>query len=223
MGKRRLELAGVQVTRAQITALLGLAVVTWGAWLIFAGTSVGLEHLKPFSLAVGVLAGAVAAFNAILWRWPVFRSLLADRPILLGAWKIEIASTFIDQVTGQPKVIDAYYQVRQTYLNISIRLITKETTSKTQCAQLLKSEDGEWTLQGTFLDTPDVSLRHQSGIHFGAFWIILAGNPVTSFRGQYWTDRGTKGKIKSIAHLPDEEIADYESAVKRFSDLSLLN
>ena len=215
-------MAGLQVTRTQISALLGLAVVTWGAWLAFAGTSVGLEHLRPFSLAVGVLVGAVTLFNLYLWRLPVFRSVLADRPILVGGWRVEIESNFVDQSTGQRKVVDAYYLIRQTYLHTSIRVFTKETTSKTQCVQLVKSEDGEWTLQGTYLDTPDIALRARSSIHFGAFWLLLTGNPVSSFRGQYWTDRDTKGSVRSNAHFPSAKFGDFATAARLFGDASIL-
>ena len=211
------------MTRAQVTALLGLAVLTWGAWLFFAGTSVGLEHLKPFSAAVSILFVAVTLFNLYLWRWPLFRSVLSDRPILVGAWHVEIESSFVDQNTGQRKVVEGYYLIRQTYLHLSVRFVTRETTSKTQCAQLVKSEDGEWALQGTYLDTPAVSLRDRSGIHFGAFWLVLSGSPVTSFRGQYWTDRDSKGSVRSIAHLRSAICGDFDTAAKEFRDAGALN
>ncbi len=210
------------MTRVQITALVALVAVTWGAWLLFAGTAVGVEHLKPFSLAVSVLVGAVAVFNLYLWRWPVFRTLLSDRPILVGAWQVEIESSFVDEATGQQKMVEAYYLIRQTYLHLSIRVITKETISKTQCAQLVKSEDGEWMLQGTFLDTPAVLLRDRSAIHYGAFWLLLTGNPVSSFRGQYWTDRDTKGTVRSIAHVPSATFGDFATAAKLFRDARML-
>jgi hypothetical protein len=206
------------VTRAQVTALLGLAVITWGAWLLFAGVSVGLNYLAPFSLTVGVIVGSVSLFNLYLWRWPGFQSMLSDRPILRGTWQLEIESNFVDEATGQRKRVEGYYLIRQTYSQLSIRLLTKETTSKTLCAQLVKSEDGEWTLQGTFLDTPAVSLRGQSSIHYGAFWLRLSGDPVSSFHGQYWTDRNTKGTVRSIAYIPTAIPADFDAAVRQFKD-----
>ena len=211
------------MTRAQVTALLGLAVITWGAWLFFAGIHIGLEHLAPFSLTVGVLVGAVALFNLYLWRWPVFRSLLSDRPLLRGAWQLEIESNFVDESTGQPKLVEAYYLIRQTYAHLSIRLLTKETTSKTLCAQLVKSDDGEWTLQGTFLDTPAIALRARSGIHYGAFLLRLSGEPVSSFHGHYWTDRDTKGTVRSIAHIASLLPSDFPAVAKKFKAAQLLN
>lgn len=216
-------MVGIQVTRAQLTALLGLAVITWGAWLLFAGVAVGLEHLAPFSLTVGVLVGAVTLFNLYLWRWLGVRSVLSDRPLLRGAWQLQIESNFVDESTGLPKLVEAYYLIRQTYAHLSIRLLTKETTSKTMCAQLVKDDDGEWTLQGTFLDTPAVALRERSGIHYGAFWLRLAGEPVSSFHGQYWTDRDTKGTVRSIAHIASPLPSDFAAAAKQFKDAQLLN
>jgi hypothetical protein len=210
------------MTRAQVTALLGLAAITWATWLLFAGVAVGLEHLAPFSLTVGVLVGAVTLFNLYLWRWPVFRSVLSDRPLLRGTWQLEIESNFVDEATGQQKRVEAYYLIRQTYAQLSVRLLTNETTSKTLCAQLVRSDDGEWTLQGTFLDTPAVPLRERSRIHYGAFWVRLAGEPVSSFHGQYWTDRDTKGTMRSIAHIHNTMPADFAAARKQFRDAELL-
>ncbi len=207
------------MTRTQVTALLGFAVLTWGTWLLSAGVAVGVEHLAPFSLTVGALVGVVTLFNLYVWRWPVFRSVLSDRPILRGTWQLEMESNFIDEATGQKKRIEAYYLIRQTYAHLSIRLLTKETTSKTLCAQLSKSDDGEWMLQGTYLDTPDISQREHSQIHFGAFGLRLAGDPISSIHGQYWTDRGTKGTVRSIAHIPSAMPADFAAAAKQFKEV----
>lgn len=126
------------------------------------------------------------------------------------------------EATGQPARVEAYYLIRQTYLSLSIRTFTKETTSKTQCTQLVKSDDGEWTLQGTFLDTPAVSLREKSAMHYGAFLLLLTGNPVASFSGQYWTDRSTKGTVRSVAHLSSEHFGDFETAAKLFRNSQVL-
>ena len=206
------------MTRAQVTALLALAVLTWAAWMIFAGLSVGTEQLGPFSLAVTVLFAAVASFNLYLWRWPVFRSFLSDRPVLAGIWKVEIASTFLDAETGQGKLIEGYYLIRQTYAHLSIRFFTRETTSKTQAAQLVKSEDGEWTLQGTYLDTPAAAFQPGSPMHFGAFSLLLAGHPaVESFEGRYWTTRETAGAVRSLARVAVSEVSSFEAASKLFA------
>lgn len=204
------------MSRAQVSAIVALVLVTWAAWLAFAGATVGIDHFKPFSLAVTVLFGAATAFNLWLWRLPLIRAVLSDRPVLRGTWKIEITSNFIDQVTRSPKVVEAYYLVRQTYSHISIRLFTQETTSKTQAAQLIKSDDGEWTLQGTYLDTPSVAVRDKSVVHFGALQLLLAQNPVTSFQGHYWTDRETRGNVRSLAFRPELSFGDFASAKKAF-------
>lgn len=206
------------MTRAQLTALLALAAASWGAWLLFAGLAVGVDYLKPFSLVIAVQVAAVTLFNLFLWKWPGVRQLLADRPLVVGGWRIQLESTYKDEGTGEPKKIEAFYLVRQTYLHVSIRMFTSETTSKTEAAQFVKSEDGEWVLHGTFLDTPDIKHRSRSSVHFGAFLLRLSGNPVTGLSGQYWTDRGTSGMVRSIAHLPSAEFDSFESAKAAFAE-----
>src|SRR6267378_86923 len=200
------------MTRVQISALLVLAASSWALVLWVSGAEIGYEDLKPFSVTVSVLVGAVVLFNLYCWRWPIFRGWLADRPVLKGSWKVQLSSSFKDEGAADRKEIEAYFIVRQTYLHTSIRAFTAETSSKTLSVHLTKDEDGVWTMEGVYLDTPSTSVRDRSQIHFGAFHVVLSGNPVSSFQGQYWTDRETRGNLASMGSAAPATYGSFEEA-----------
>ena len=200
------------MTRVQVTVLLALAAIVWGVWLFIAGAAVGMDYLAPFSLTVGVVTVAVALFNIYIWRWPIFRGWLVSKPDLAGTWRVRLDSDYVDLKSGGMRRVDAYFVVRQTYLNVSIRMFSPETSSKTLAAALTVTEDDEWTLHGSYLDTPLVTVDGQRNIHYGAFYLVLSGKPVASFQGRYWTDRKTRGNIGSAGVLRHREFGSYREA-----------
>jgi hypothetical protein len=208
------------MTRLQISVLLALVAAAWGASLWFAGVPVGMQHLAPFGATVGVVSFALTMFNLYLWRLPLVRTLLADRPVLAGGWRLQLTSSFIDDATGQTTAVDAFYVVRQTFMNVSIRAYTKKTTSKTLAAKLIKDEDGEWTLIATYGDWRS-PLKNGGETHRGTVMLVLAGNPVTSFQGHYWTERRSGGEVVSTGRLDGADFASYEQAVATFEQGAL--
>ena len=205
------------MTRLQISVLLALIVAVWGASLWIAGVPIGLQHLAPFGATVGVVYLALTVFNLYLWRLPLIRTILADRPVLAGGWRLQLTSSFIDEATGEATNVDAFYVVRQTFLHVSIRAYTKKTTSKTLAAKLIKAEDGEWSLVATYEDWRS-PLKAGGETHRGTVTLVLAGNPVTSFQGHYWTERRSGGHVASTARLDDADFASYEQAVAAFQN-----
>ncbi|QWE17043.1 hypothetical protein [Polynucleobacter sp. AP-Nino-20-G2] len=189
------------MTRIQITAIVSLAVTIWGGWLYFAGYDIGIQYLQPFTFTVTATLGIVTIFNLYLWHLPIIRMIFGGKPNLNGYWQIEIKSNFVDEKSGDPKIINACYRIHQTYLNLSVRLHTNETTSKSIATQLKKNEDGEWILIGNYLDTPSASNRNKSQIHYGSFKLVIPNNSKMNFFGQYWTDRKSSGDIKLVKKL----------------------
>jgi len=197
MDSRCMELAGLQMNRTQIAALLALAVIVWGLWLLFAGVPVGMEHLAPFSGTVSVVVLIMAGFNKWFWKWKIFHGWLVVRPVFTGTWKAELVSNYVLPETGvKIPPIPAYLVVRQTYLNVSVRLFSAETSSRLLAGQLQQSDDGEWVFYGVYWDTPRVAVRDRSQIHHGAVELRLGGaDQISQLEGHYWTDRGTMGDI----------------------------
>lgn len=204
------------MNRIQITVLLATAVLIWGIWLLVAGVPIGMAHLSPFSATVSVIVLILAGFNQWFWKWSIFRGWLVARPMFIGTWKAELVSSYENPETGvRIPPIPAYLVVRQSYLSVSIRLFSAETSSRLLGENLQQAEDGEWNFFGVYLDTPKVAVRDRSQIHHGAVALCLGGNPVNQIAGHYWTDRETSGDIRAderIAH----QCASFEEAEKMF-------
>jgi hypothetical protein len=201
------------MTRPLIQALLALAVLTWGAWFLLAGQALATEMLAPFSMTVAIQAAAVAFFEHAGWKWPLLR-LLSPRPRLAGTWKMLGESSFNGDGNGGVTTFEGYYVIRQTFSTVSVRFISANTMSKTRSCQLVADTDGEWSLYGTYLDTPGLG---DAPPHLGAFSLVLSGDPVSAFNGNYWTARGTRGKLKSIGASSKVEAVSFAAAQEAFS------
>ena len=205
------------MTRIQITAMVSLIALVWGVWLLVAGATLGLEHFAPFSGTVSVVAVVLMVFHLWAWKWIVFRRWLVPQPSVIGTWRVELLSDFTAPDAQKPiQPVIAYFVVRQTFLMISVRTFTRESLSYSLTAQLKPSEDGQWMLNATFMNTPKIAVRDKSQIHYGAVLLHLGGNPCSQFTGHYWTDRKTRGDIKTIDKR--EKLADgFEEAETLFS------
>lgn len=203
------------MTRIQIAALLGLIVAIWGVSLWIAGVPLSPDHLKPFTITVTGVAGALVLFNLWLWKWPIFKGWLVSRPCFDGTWKATLRSNYVSAGTNERiPAIPAYFVVRQTYLQTSVRMFTAESSSELLGAQLKQAEDGEWMLYATYLNTPKIQVRDRSQIHYGGLALDLKGDPITALSGRYWTDRNTQGDIEAQKKI-DDKCTGFEDALRR--------
>ena len=100
-----------------------------------------------------------------------------------------------------------YLVVRQTFSSTRVRLLTAESASKSSLASVSRN-DG---LNYIYMNDPRISAPKTSHIHRGATHLDLAGMPVSTLRGRYWTDRDTKGELVFERH--SSRLADdYEMA-----------
>jgi hypothetical protein len=205
------------MSRAQLTSLLALAVLIWGAWLLVAGIPVGLEYLAPFSGTITIVFLVTIIFDRWIWKWGIFHGWLVPQPCLSGTWLVELQSSYSSPETGKPLApFNAYLVIRQTFSLVSVRLHSRETNSKLLSGQIRQNDDGEWVLAGVYLDTPKIKVRDRSQIHYGAFELRICGNPVNAIEGHYWTDRETRGDIHSRG-FRSEILSSFESADQEFS------
>ena len=202
--------------RTHITLLLALAVVTWAIALWILGLPLTWEDSKPFTLTVSVLTGSAYAFDRWLWKWPVFKGWLVNRPDLQGTWKVLLKSSWTDPETkAQVAPIDCMMTIRQTYSRFSARMFTRESSSFLVAHKIEQQNDGIFQLFGTYQNTPDIALRgKRSEIHYGALLLEIQGDPPKSLAGHYWTDRGTKGSLELRDRIP-EVLTNYQEGISR--------
>lgn len=161
----------------------------------------GVSYLQPYSLAVIIIL-FFNAFDRWLWRIPpVARSL--HYPVLWGTWKSQLKSSWIDHSTGQGvELIDVLLVIRQTYSTVSMRLMTKESSSRSLVAPLEAPSDDVARISSTYQNIPGLLIQGRSRIHHGSLMLEVHGSPVNRLTGSYWTDRDTKGALLLESRLP---------------------
>jgi len=203
-------------SRLQLSVLLIVVAGAWGGLLLLEGVAVKGNWLRPFSTVVGAALVALSVFDLWLWRWRLFHRWITPRPDVRGTWLISLDSNWREQATGQPKgPIRAFLVVRQTFSKLSMRMLTAESSSELVGAAIAKADDGTYQISSVYLNEPKLSVRDRSPIHYGALLLTVEGTPVERLSGHYWTDRDTKGEVRSSDHR-DEIYASFDSAIQGF-------
>jgi len=206
------------MTRLHITVVLLVAAAIWVALLMLQGVVVNGVWLRPFSMVITALVIVLAVFDRWLWHLALLRGWFVRRPDVRGTWKVEMLSNWKDPATGTPTPpILAFVAIRQTFSSLSVRLYSEESASELLGADVVKAEDGSFRLAGVYRNEPLLSVRGRSPIHYGALVLDVADNPATALAGHYWTDRDTKGEIRSVGHL-GTVASNYEHARRLHED-----
>jgi predicted pore-forming effector associated with SMODS systems len=200
------------LTKNQLTTIILLAACFWGGLLLAQGVSVSADWMKPLSAVVGALMVVLSAFNLWLWKWPVFRGWLVKRPVIAGTWKASLRSTWVDPATGSTVApIAGFMVIRQTYSELSMRLLTEESSSMLLGAEMTRAPDGAHAVSGVYRNEPKMAVRAKSQIHHGAILLQIVGSPPTALRGHYWTDRSSAGDME-LTTRTNKVFDDYVSA-----------
>lgn len=200
-------------SRHHIGAFLGLAVIAWIILLWIRGTPIGWDHLWPYGLVVSLLTLLAAAFDRWIWAWRALNGWFVHRPDIRGTWQVELKSQWIDPDIGEPPdPIVCYMAIRQTLSRLSMRLMTRESSSSLIADRIVRSNDGVCHVTGVYSNTPNLELRgEQSEIHFGALMLQVIDDPPTSLQGHYWTDRNSRGTMVFSRRF-DKVYSCYEDA-----------
>jgi hypothetical protein len=189
-------------SRSQLQVAIGVVILVWAVLLFISGITLKPSYLKWLSLAISVAYYLLFAFDQWLWRLPLAARLLR-RPLLRGTWSGQLQSTWVDPSSGSPiEPVGIFLAVRQTYTAISLRLMTKESSSRSLVASLDTPRDDIARLSSTYQNIPRLLIQDRSRIHHGAFMLDVEGVPPTALTGFYWTDRDTKGEVLLPTRLP---------------------
>jgi hypothetical protein len=188
--------------RVQVQIIIATAVVVWAVMLLVQGVTLKASYLQPYSFVVGVVILLLFLFERWLWRIPFVARLLRC-PVLRGTWRGQLQSNWTDPSTAQGiPPIDSFLVVSQTYSTISLRFMTKESSSRSLVASLETPRDDVVRLVSTYQNIPGLLIQDRSRIHHGALMLEVHGNPTNRLTGSYWTDRGTKGEVSLDSRSP---------------------
>ena len=182
--------------------LYAVAYVVGGTLLVLLWWEAGrleFRQLRYLGVSQAILLITGGVFDQWLWRWKRL-SWFTRRPVLAGTWMVRLRSDWEDPEVSQPvDPITCYVAVRQTYLTLSMRLLTAQSSSTLLAQGIVGIEDGWYRVAGVYLNTPGVELRGvQSEMHYGALLLEVCGTHPSSFKGEYWTDRKTRGSLSFI-------------------------
>lgn len=183
------------LSRIQVQVILGLAVIAWAVMLFVEGVPLKAKYLGPYSVVVTVVVVGLILFDRWLWRIPPAPRLLRH-PVLSGTWRGTLRSNWVNPETNatlDPIVV--YFAIRQTYSTISLRMMTRESSSVSLVAALEGRGDGVPRVTSTYENQPGVLIQDRSRIHHGALLLEVHGMPADRLDGWYWTDRDTKGEV----------------------------
>jgi hypothetical protein len=90
--------------------------------------------------------------------------------------------------------------IDQTYSEVSVTLMTRESKSRTLLAVLDSPARSQCNLSGIYLNAPEILRREGSPIHYGGFILEVCGSPVERLEGSYWTSRASKGTLVLEGH-----------------------
>lgn len=170
-----------------------IAVASIAATRVIAGEQVSLGWFTSIGVAVTVLDGLViAAFNRWFWRWRLWQGWMVKRPYIGGDWQVKL-----DYQRGDERgTVDATLSVNQTYSTFHARLQTDESQGDLISSKIV-DEGSRYKFIGVYRNEPRLEVRDRSPIHNGAFILDIEGDALSpsSLRGQYWTDRSTRGEF----------------------------
>ncbi len=209
------------MSKNQITTIVWAAALLWALLAIINGVAFSQTLFSLVSTVIGILVIGVAIFDRWLWKLSFLHPLAISAPVLEGTWKGELKSNYIDQKTGNVvPAIEAYLFVKQTYSTITLRLMTKESSSESISTILMqRGDDGPFSLAGIYCNTPSPEVSERSPMHKGSVSFDVIDENAPLLDGEYWTNRLTKGSIRFDQRIK-KGIRDYRTAVDAFVKLS---
>jgi hypothetical protein len=179
--------------------VIALSAVTWALILLLHGESLKSSWAQFFGWTASLVVLMLLAFDRWIWCWPFVRAAIR-RADVRGTWKLELRSTFEPR---KDEIIDAYLAIRQTFSTISATMLTDRATSVSRNADLA-CEGGRWVLSYQYMsqkhaDAPDRAMNPSAR---GAAELVVATTPTTHLEGDYWTEQGTQGRIRTLGRNP---------------------
>ena len=207
-------------SRLHLGTLQALAVSAWFALLWWHETPVGWDHLGPFGLVLGFLVAVVGLFKRWWWSWSWLRGWFVQRPDLRGTWRVTLKSEWRDRRRKKTvEAIEGYMVVRQTLTTLNMRLLTRESSSRLVAHNVVRADDGVYSVAAVFVNEPKLELRgKRSEIHYGAMMLQVQGQPPTTLEGHYWTDRDSRGTML-VDRRVDKLFDRFDEAEKRMKKI----
>lgn len=201
----------IEKLHLSVLVYIGLGLVC--ILLLANGVAVQADWLRWASIITSALLVLIMAFDKWGWRCKYLKGWFVKKPHLWGTWKVTLRSDWVDPATQKqiPPLV-GFMVVRQCYSRITLRQLTKESSSDMLVSHIRTEEDGRYVVSGVYKNTPVIDAQQRSRPHLGAFLLEVQNDPVTSLEGYYWTDRETRGRMRLTERHPAKYYASFEEA-----------
>ncbi len=199
-----------------VKAIIYTAVAVWAVVLLIGGQKLSSDLLRPVSAVTSIVVLLSIAFELWLWKLPVLRGWLVKRPVIEGTWRAELSSNWQDAGGAAIPPVRGYVVIRQSLLNLSLRLLTEESSSHLVGTEIVCTVDGLYCVSGVYRNEPNYRERGHSPIHYGAVWLQVIQSPEQMLQGHYWTDRNTAGEMR-LTDRRKEKFQDFASAQAHYA------
>lgn len=150
-----------------VKAIIYTAVAVWAVVLLIGGPKLSADLLRPVSAVTSIVVLLSIAFELWLWKLPVLRGWLVKRPVIEGTWRAELSSNWQDAGGAAIPPVRGYVVIRQSLLNLSLRLLTEESSSHLVGTEIVCTVDGLYCVSGVYRNEPNYRERGPSPIPLG--------------------------------------------------------
>ena len=201
------------IERLHLSVIVYVVLLSVCVLLVVNGVTVKVGWLRWSSIITSVLLGLMVVFDKWGWRCRLLKGWFVKRPHLWGTWKVTLCSDYVDPETNEPVApIVGFMVIRQCYSRITLRQLTKESSSDMLAVRIRTEADGRYVVSGVYRNTPVIDVQHRSRPHFGAFELEVQGDPPEHLEGHYWTDRKTTGRMTLADRQPHEYHDSFDAA-----------
>jgi len=187
--------------------------VSAGLWLLIAfvlHVDIDDEWVKTLGGVAAVVVAGLLVFDRWAWRW--LPLTLPGHPKLHGTWRgvLEFEELEQGKPTGGTLRKECFLVIRQTYSTISVNMLFDVSTSESRSAAICEQK-GVLRLWFSYWSAAGTLHRDGNEPHRGGAEVVISREPTLSLRGDYWTERRTRGRIETHGHTA-RVYDDYESA-----------
>jgi SMODS-associating 2TM, beta-strand rich effector domain len=177
----------------RIAIALAAAIASGVVWLTTG--DVDFNYAKWTVSASTVVIIGLLLFDSVLWRYRPFRWLVR-RPILHGTWKMEQRTSY---ELRKDETMESYLVVHQTFSSIRVDGLYPISDSECLTANLSVDEH-RCTLSFLFRSEAHTMNREGNPPSRGAAVLKVGRRPHLHLEGDYWMERGTRGRIRSVGY-----------------------
>lgn len=184
--------------RLEVTITVTFGISLW-LGLCFLGNIQPMD-LKE-SLKLMTTTGVIVYFGRLAyykWFWKMKAFHFAHKtPYLDGEWKGKLISDYGQEETGKLIEKEVTVIINQPYISkVFIKQISDESFSKSYADSVVVDEHNDVLLTYSYLNEPNADVRDRSEISFGSVRLSMDSKESKVLKGNYWTDRKTRGRIE---------------------------